>query len=277
MITIFGASTDIGTRLSEKLAVAGLPFRGVSRRGAIAADLSTGVGVRAAMEDADVVVSCAHAKYTETILQNLPSSAVSLVLMGSAWRYSAVPNQRADEVRKAEADFLGSDRNGVMLHATMIYGGNQENNIQRLLATIRRFPVLPVPGGGRQIVQPIYVDDVVDCLFAAVRMNWVGRQVVGIAGKPLSWRAMAALCAQAIDRRCAIVPFPKFFLSAGIYLLNKTGAAHIDPGIVDRFNENVDISLSPMMEILAVQPREFGAGLRLAVDNWRRQAISGNS
>ena len=273
MIVIFGASTDIGTRLSEKLRAAGLPFRRISRRDGAVADLSSGVGVRDVMEDADVVVSCAHARYTQSIIENLPSRPTNLVLMGSAWRYSAVPNKRADEVRKAEADFMACNRNGVMLHAAMIYGGNQENNIQRLLGAIRRFPVLPAPGGGHQIVQPIYIDDIVDCLFVAATTKWAGRHVVGLAGKPLSWRAMAKLCAKSIGRRCVIIPVPAFLLLVAIFLLNKIRATPIDAGIVQRFGENVDIPLSGMIEMFAVQPREFEAGLGLAVENWRRQGV----
>jgi uncharacterized protein YbjT (DUF2867 family) len=273
MIVIFGASTDIGTRLSEKLREAALPFRRISRRDGMAADLSSGVGVRKAMEDADVVVSCAHARYTESIIENLPQRPLDLVLMGSAWRYSAVPNKRADEVRKAEAEFLACNYGGVMLHVAMIYGGSQENNIQRLLGAIQRFPILPVPGGGRQIVQPIYIDDVVECLFRAVTTKWSGRHVVGLAGMPLSWRAMAKLCAKSIDRRCAIVPVPAFLPLAAIYLLNRIRSTPIDAGIVQRFGENVNMPLSDMMEMFAVQPREFEAGLRLAVENWRRQGV----
>ncbi len=273
MIVIFGASTDIGARLSEKLRAAGLPHRRISRREGTFADLSSGFGVRDAMAEADVVVSCAHARYTQLIIENLPARPTNLVLMGSAWRYSAVPNKRADEVRKAEADFLASSHNGVMLHATMIYGGNQENNIQRLLRTLQRFPILPVPGGGRQIVQPIYVDDVVDCLFAAATTRWAGRRVVGLAGQPLSWRAMAMICARSIHRKCVIIPVPASLLSVAISILNKILAKSIDIGIVQRFGENVDIPLSDMANTLAVQPRDFEAGLRLAIENWRRQGV----
>lgn len=194
--------------------------------------------------------------------------------MGSAWRYSKVPNKRADEVRAAEAEFLASSHDGVMLHATMIYGGNQENNIQRLLRTIRRFPVMPVPGGGRQIVQPIYIDDVVDCLFAAATREWTGRHVVGLAGRPLAWHEMADICARSINRRCTIIPVPASLLMVAISLLNKVSGKPIDVGIVHRFSENVDIELSGMANMLAVQPRDFEAGLRLALENWQHQKIA---
>jgi nucleoside-diphosphate-sugar epimerase len=225
------------------------------------------------MEDADVVVSCAHARFTRSIVENLPSRPVSLVLMGSAWRYSSVPNKRADEVRKAEADFTNCARNGVMLHSTMIYGGSQENNIQRLLAAIRRFPIIPAPGGGRQIVQPIYIDDVVECLFAATTTRWAARHVTGLAGKPLSWRTMVQVCAKSIGRKCAVIPVPKLLALAGISLLNKVRSTQIDAGIVERFGENVDIPLSQMSEMFDVQPREFEVGLRSAMDGWRRQGV----
>jgi uncharacterized protein YbjT (DUF2867 family) len=273
MIVIFGASTDIGTRLSEKLRAVGLPFRRISRREESFADLSSGSGVRHVMEDADVVVSCAHARYTQSIIQNLPSRPTNLVLMGSAWRYSAIPNKRADEVRKAEADFLACDHNGVMLHAAMIFGGNQENNILRLLRTIQRFPVLPVPGGGHQTVQPIYVDDVVDCLFAAATRKWTARHVVGLAGKPLSWRVMAKLCAKYVDRRCVIVPVSASLLLVVISILNKLGVTSIDTGIIRRFGEDLNISLYEMKETLGIQPREFQDRIWVAVENWRRQGV----
>jgi nucleoside-diphosphate-sugar epimerase len=273
MIVIFGASTDIGTRLAEKLQAKGLSFKRVSRRDGTFADLSSGAGVRDAMEDADVVVSCAHARFTRSIVENLPSRPVNLVLMGSAWRYSSVPNKRANEVRKAETDFTNCTHNGVMLHSTMIYGGNQENNIQRLLGAIRRFPVIPAPGGGRQIVQPVYIDDVVECLFVATTTRWAARHVIGLAGKPLSWRTMVQVCAKSINRRCTVIPVPKSLALAGISLLNKIRSTQIDAGIVERFGENVDIPLSQMREMFAVQPREFEVGLRLAIDGWRHQGV----
>ena len=138
MIVIFGASTDIGRRLASRLTDANLDFRRVSRSagGDMQADLSTGAGVQAAMQGVDTVVSLAHSKFTGRILDAMPVTVSKVVLTGSAWRYSEVPNIRADQVRNAEALFLNRKCNGVMLHPTMIYGGEQENNIKRLLRAI---------------------------------------------------------------------------------------------------------------------------------------------
>jgi len=272
VLVIFGASTDIGRRLAARLDAEGVAVRRVGRElaGAASADLATGKGVAEALAGATTVVSCAHARFTGRLLAALPPDVERLVLTGSAWRYSRVPNPRADEVRQGEAEFLASGRDGVMLHATMIYGGAQENNIQRLIALLRRLPVVPAPGGGRQTVQPIHVDDVVACLHAAVRRDWRGPQVLAIAGPKLTWRRMAEICAAAIGRRPPILPVPAAPLIGLLELANRLGVGALDADVIRRFREDVDVDLAGMIGTLGVTPRDFETGLRQAVDDWRR-------
>jgi len=72
----------------------------VSRRlpGGVRADLATLQGLDKAVEGADKVISCAHAQYTEVILKACPPGT-PVVLIGSTWRFSQVPNPAADQVR----------------------------------------------------------------------------------------------------------------------------------------------------------------------------------
>src|SRR5262249_6239070 len=155
VIVLFGASSDIGQRLHGKLESAGLEVRRVSRHlpGGFRADLATLEGLDKAVKGADKVISCAHARYTEVILKACPPGT-PVVLTGSTWRFSQVPNPAADQVRAAERLFLASENPGVMLHSTMIYGGHQERNVQRLLSALKRFPIIPIPGRRRHVARP---------------------------------------------------------------------------------------------------------------------------
>lgn len=114
MIVVFGSTADIGKKLVLRLRERGAVVRAVSRRQAdCTADLSTGLGVGEAMSGASVIVSCAHARFTDCILRFSPATVGKLVLTGSAWRYSKIANVRADEVRDAERSFVASKRDGV--------------------------------------------------------------------------------------------------------------------------------------------------------------------
>jgi uncharacterized protein YbjT (DUF2867 family) len=269
VIVLFGASSDIGRRAAGLLLDDGLDVRLVARAASdldpradcVRGDMSA---VARLARDADVVVSCAHARHNFQLLEGLPDRVQHLVLVGSAWRYSHVPNPDADIVRQAEQAFIASGRNGVMLHPTMIYGGKQEYNLRRLLAVIKSSPVLPLPGGGRHLVQPIHVDDVAASIVAAVKRTWPGPSVIPIAGpRPMPWREMAAICIDALGRRCWMLPVPLRPAIAVAKFLRMMGIpTPIDPNELLRFREDVNLPIAAMSKELSVSPREFAAGLR---------------
>jgi nucleoside-diphosphate-sugar epimerase len=269
LIVLFGASSDIGQRLQKKLESAGLEVRRVSRRlpDGFRADLATVEGVDEAVRGADKVVSCAHARYTEVILKAC-APATPVVLTGSTWRFSKVPNPAADQVRAAERLFLASGNPGVMLHSSMIYGGYQERNVQRLVSVLKRFPIIPIPGGGRQLVRPIYVDDLVECMFRAVQKVWDAPTAFAVAGPPITWRDMAAACAEAMALKRSFVTIP---LSPAITLfeiLRWMGVKAPNPDILRRFSESPEFSTQEMTSLLGVIPRPFEAGIRQAIRGW---------
>lgn len=281
-IVIFGASTDIGRRLALRLLDHGHRLKLVSRAPSgldgraeiVAGEIA---GAKAIARDAEIVVSCAHARHTAELLSRLSPAVETVVLVGSMWRYSRVANKAADEVRQAEAVFVASGRAGVMLHPTMIYGGHQEQNIQRLLSTIRRLPVLPAPGGGAKLVQPIHVDDVAECLAAAAVKSWQPGTIVPIAGpRPIEWREMVRLCMQAEGRHRPIMPVSLRLLSAVSGALSALGVrSPLSDGQIARFTEDVSISVESMKSELAITPREFDVGIRQAVEGWRHSRASG--
>jgi len=264
MIVIAGASSNIGRRVTARLIDLGHPVRLISRDPATLDPraervVGTASTMRAVSQDADVVISVAHARFTAEILADLPTRVRTVVLTGSTWRYSAVPSPQADEVRAGERIFLASGRDGVMLHPTMIYGGSQERNLQLIVAALRRLPVFPLPGGGYNLVQPIHVDDLASCIVTAATRTWNGPHVITVAGPaPIEWRTMVAACAQLIGVRRPIIPLP---LGPSIVILTAAERLGIklplDSRMLQRFRENATFSIAAMQAELLVTPRPF--------------------
>jgi uncharacterized protein YbjT (DUF2867 family) len=275
-LAIIGASGQAGSSLCRLLFRQGIPFlpvvrtlarwrsRGIPVAGRMA-DLEEPLGLARALAGAETIVCCAHARFAPQLLAAAPPHA-KLVLMGSTRRFSRWPDAHGDGVRAGEAAFLASGRDGVMLHATMIYGALGEDNVQRLAALLRRLPVAPLPGGGTALVQPIHQDDVTRCLLAAIGRDWDGPNTLVIAGpRPLPYRDFLAAVARAAGQRPPpVLPVPAALLRALAPLLGAVpGLPRIRAEEIRRLTEDKAFDVGPMRRDLGVTGMELEDGLAL--------------
>ncbi|WPB87375.1 NAD(P)H-binding protein [Sediminicoccus rosea] len=272
MIAILGASGRSGAKLCRALDE---PFRAVVRDAAkwqalgiaaphAVADLGDPAALAAALAGAGTIISCAHARHIPAILAAAPPDA-RFVFMGSTRRHSRWPDDHGNGVRAGEAAFLASGRPGVLLHPTMIYGAEGEDNVQRLAALMRRLPVLPLPGGGASLVQPIHQADVTRCLIAAARRGNMAPEVTIIAGpEPLPYRDF---CAE-VARAAGLAPRPVLPIPAGLLMALSplTRALPFLPRIgaeeIRRLTEDKAFDIAAMRETLGIIPIPLAEGLK---------------
>jgi uncharacterized protein YbjT (DUF2867 family) len=263
----------------RRLLAAGIPVRPVVRdpaRWAVArppredllaeaeiADLDDTQALRAALSGATRIVSTAHARTTEKLLAAAPAGA-RLVLLGSTRRFTRWPDAHGNGVIAGEAALRASGRPGVMLHPTMIYGAEGEDNVQRLAALLRRLPVVPLPGGGRALVQPIHQDDVSRAILAALDIDWTAPMALVVAGPaPLAYADFVrAVAAAAGLRPPRIVPVPMGVLLALAPLAARVpGLPRVSVDELRRLGEDRAFDVSPMLGTLGVQPISLAEGL----------------
>jgi nucleoside-diphosphate-sugar epimerase len=274
-VHVIGASGRSGSALCRSLLADGVSFVPVVRdpakwvatgHGIVAArvaDLTDAARLRAALADASRIVSCAHARHAPAVLAAAPAEA-RLVLLGSTRKFTRWPDAHGNGVLRGEASFLASGRSGVMLHPTMIYGAQGEDNVQRLATLLRRLPFVPLPGGGTAMVQPIHQDDVTRAVRAALDRAWDGAHSLVIAGPaPLPYadfvRAVATASGQREPRILALPAAPLMVL-AGI-LRYIPVLPRIDPAEIRRLMEDKSFDIRSMIEALGFTPMPLHEGL----------------
>jgi nucleoside-diphosphate-sugar epimerase len=275
-VHVIGASGRTGLALSRSLLADDIPVVPVVRNPAKwadtdlpgearQADLRQPDLLRTALADAVTIVSCAHARHTAAILAAAPASA-RLVLLGSTRKFTRWPDNHGNGVLAGEAALLASGRQGVMLHPTMIYGAQGEDNVQRLAALLRRLPVMPLPGGGRFLVQPIHQSDVARCIRAALERAWMAPSSLVIAGpEPVDYADFVRAVAEAAGlRQPFILRFPAAPLIAAARLTRHVSALPtIRPEEIRRLVEDKAFDIAAMRAELGVEPISLAAGLAL--------------
>src|ERR1700691_2814373 len=106
-----------------------------------------------------------------------------------------------------------------ILRPTMVYGAPGDRNLARLLALLaraRRTPlradlplVLPVPGGGRRLQQPVHVADLAGAVLTAVERPETAGSCYDVAGpESLTFAELLRASAAAVGCRVRLVPVP---------------------------------------------------------------------
>ena len=272
-VAVIGAGSPLGRRLVTRLASRGVEVIATARSAESLAGLpatARAVGVAdqgalvAALADASRVVVCAHARFAPAVLAALPDRLERIVLTGSARRFTRFPDAAAAQVIAAEAALARSGRPGVVIHPTMICGAGMENNVQRVAAYVRRFGVVPLPEGGRRLVQPIDIDDVAACLEAALYRQEAPGEPITVAGPAaVTYRDFVRAIARTIGRQVRILPLPaSLLMAAAVATRVVPGVPRIAVGEVRRLSEDKAFDIAAMRRRLAVEPRDLDATLR---------------
>ncbi len=271
-VHVIGASGRSGRAVCQALLAQGIPVVPIVRNASRAtgleniriADLTAPTElIKPVLEDATRIVCTAHARNIPALLAAAPASA-KLVCLGSTRKFTHWPDAHGNGVLLGEKALLNSGRDGIILHPTMIYGAQGENNVQRLAALLRFLPIIPLPNGGTALVQPIWQGDVTASILAALARTWHGPCSLVIAGKnAVTYKQFVTLVEQASGLRPRpFISLPAKLLMACARVTSRIpGLPEIGPDEIRRLLENKNFDISPMQDFLSVQPLDLQEGL----------------
>ena len=273
-VAVVGASGRLGRRVVARLAARGLRVAVVGRSAERLASLPSAALPRLAdcrdagalgeaLAGARRVVSCVHARFAPAILAALPPETERVVLVGSTRRFTRFTDRPAEEVRAAETLLHNAGRAGVILHPTMIYGADGENNVRRVAALVRRFPFIPLPRGGGSLIQPIHVEDVAACIEAAALDAAAPGPAIVIAGpQAVRLADFVRAVAAAMGRQVVVLSAPVALLYAAAWIMRLLpGLPRIRGDEIRRLLEDKAFAIDDMRLRLGVEPRPLAVGL----------------
>jgi len=163
----------------------------------------------------------------------------------------------------AEGSVRESDLDWTIVRPTMIYGTPDDRNMWRLLRHLRRLPVVPMPGGGENLQQPIHVADLADAIVAVVQTDASAGRAYDLAGpEALTFRRLVAIAGAAVGRSPVAVPLPGRPIIRALARLESTGRSlPLKAEQVERLLEDKVFDISEAVSDLGFSPRSFDDGI----------------
>ena len=236
------------------------------------------------LEGINTVIHLAHIRFAPVLIRvlseslapatssssapSLPSSPSRrrLIAMSSTRMLSRFATDTRDAVRAGEEAITSAPPSirWTILRPSMIFGGPDDNNLERLATVLRRHRFFPLFGSGRNLVQPIFVWDLVDAIVACLeRPATVGRCYTLAGPEPLPFRAMV----ETVARACGAKPpvFVRLPLGPSLVLARCLRRlwpnSPLDPEAIQRFGENKVFDISKARRDLAFAPTPLAEAL----------------
>ena len=109
---------------------------------------------------------------------------------------------------KAEEFLKSSGIPFLIFRPTLIYGPGDTKNVAMIDRLVKRFPVLPLLGGGKFLIQPVYVDDIVTVLVRALESSFENRTYSLAGPSQIPLKEMIEIIAASSGRNVRFIPVP---------------------------------------------------------------------
>jgi nucleoside-diphosphate-sugar epimerase len=164
----------------------------------------------------------------------------------------------------AEEAIMASLLDWTIIRPTMIYGMPGDRNMARLLRGLRRLPLVPLPGGGSGLQQPVHVDDLAAAIVSALDRPGSINNAYDLAGpEPMSLRAVIKEAAAAMGRRPRLVPVPLAPVVLGVKLYEVLARSpRLKSEQLARIAEDKVVDIAAARADLGFTPRSFAEGIR---------------
>jgi len=284
VILVTGGTGYTGRRALPRLHSLGEPLRflvrpeshaeGLTRPGdeLVWGDLERPEDVARACEGVERVLHLAHIRFAGALAAAAGQGLRHAVLVSSTWRHSRVPSAAVDEVIAGEAAVIASSLPWTVLRPTMIYGPGNDRNISRLATQVRRHGWVPIFGSGKQLHQPVFVDDVVDACLCCLALPLASRRAYDLGGAaPLTYNELVDAVGRAVGRRVRRVHLPAHPAAIALSLVERLGIRlPITALQVRRSQQSRACDIAPARAELGYCPMTFQEGLSRAYTQDRK-------
>lgn len=272
-----GGTGFTGRYVAERLREAGHKLRCLVRPGSDASGLADQVvlvpgdlddrdSLRRLLEGADALVGVASLGFghAPNLVEACEAAAVRRAVFFSTTSIftkleSASKATRLSAERRIEESRIA----WTILRPTMIYGTERDRNLSRLIRFLSKAPVVPLPGGGRALLQPVFVEDLAIAVEKALTATRAEQRAYNLPGAtPAPLREIVAFILSKLSRRAAVVGVP---IKPMAFLAGLWRRTSLPPRVsreqVLRLAEDKAFEFAPARADFGYAPRNWKEGL----------------
>ena len=226
------------------------------------------------IEGSRAVIHLAHMANARAITAACTRASVRrLIAISSTRKYTKFPDATSRWVEEGEEAVRKSILHWTIIRPSMIFGDSRDQNLTALVEAAQKRKAFPLVGGGKALMQPVFVDDLVEAIIQTLRRpETVGRDYDIAGPEPITLRNMIQIIGEESGSKMRLIPVPgkPAFLAARLWDFlrgaKETGLA----SKIRRLGEEKVFDISSAQEDLGYSPHTFRESIQRKLE-WIRE------
>ena len=170
---------------------------------------------------------------------------------------------------KLEDEIMSKLPKSIIIKPAMIFGMKEDNNIEKTIKWLKKFPIFPIIGNGKTLYQPIHYFDLRDIIIKVFKKNNLEGKKIIIGGKEyIEYQKMISIIKQKINSKSLIIKFPRNL----IYIIAKiaNNILRISLPIEQIKSSHIDrnIDNNEAIKMLDYEPKSFETRLEESIQKY---------
>ncbi|HEY8102239.1 MAG TPA: NAD(P)H-binding protein [Burkholderiaceae bacterium] len=197
-----------------------------------------------------------HVKTPRALFSACVHAGVKLVIQISALGADAGAQSRYHRSKKEADDFLVSlNLPSVIVQPSLIYG--DDGTSAKLFTTLASLPVIPLPGAGKQMIQPVHIEDVSAVIVALLDKKLSsGTRLPVVGPQPLSYRNFLSILRTSMGLKHPLfIPIPRTLMRIGTSASRFLPGSLLDNETLQMLERGNTAAAMPMCALLGRAPK----------------------
>ncbi len=183
-------------------------------------------------------------------------------------------NQFSQIYKDNEAKIRASGIVYTILRPSMIYGSMRDKNMHRLIQFLDRYPVFPLFGAGKSLMQPVYAEDLAEGIVAAISKSGTENQEYNLAGPAgITYREIVDTILTKMNRSVLKINIDTTLAATIAKVAQKIPGFPVTEEQVLRLQEDKVFDISKAVEELGFFPRSFEEGIGMEIKEMRQAGV----
>lgn len=176
------------------------------------------IHLAASLDQSDKNIEEINVTLTKTLIEEAKKAKIKKFIFFSTEKvpHSYCNDSYTISKRKAET-IVTAFKNHLILRPSLVYGPGDTKYISILLSIIRKHPIVPIIGTGNQLLQPIFVKDLVKAVVNGIKNNIKGTYL--LAGpEPISYNNIVQTLINELGLRRITIHIPILIIKPLIFI-----------------------------------------------------------